>query len=284
MTVQVVSFFHQKTGTLSYLVHDDVHALIVDPVMDLDLASGRLSSAPSDDILEAARSLNLQVDWIVETHAHADHWSGGDYLRSQLDAPLGIGRGIRNVQRTFEPVFDMSKQKEGSEPAFDRLFDDGDQLDVGSMTVRVMATPGHTDDSVTYVVGDAAFVGDTLFAPERGTARCDFPGGSARQLYASIHKLYALPADTQLYLCHDYPAPGQTPVVSATVNMQRKRNAHVTTETSEAQFVELRETRDATLSMPELIIPALQVNIRGGALPPTADNGISYLKLPLNTL
>jgi len=279
---QVVSFFHRKSGTLSYLVHDGADALIIDPVIDLDLASGRLSTAPSDDIIEQVKSLGLKVVWIVETHAHADHLTGGDYLRGKLKAPLGIGRGIRNIQSTFEPVFDLAADDE--DRAFDRLFDDGDQFQIGNLAVGVLATPGHTDDSVTYVVGDAAFVGDTLFAPARGTARCDFPGGSAAQLYATIHKLYALPNETRLFLCHDYPAQGESPVVSVTVETQREKNVHVTASTTEAAFVELRETRDATLSMPALIIPGLQVNIRGGALPAPAGNGITYLKMPLNQL
>ncbi|MFK8017273.1 MAG: MBL fold metallo-hydrolase [Gammaproteobacteria bacterium] len=282
MSPNVVSFFHRKSGTLSYLVHDGKKALIIDPVIDLDLASGRLSSAPSDEILTQVKTLGLSVAWIVETHAHADHLTGGDYLRRQLGAPLGIGRGIRNVQGTFEPVFEMTSAD--TERAFDRLFEDGDELKIGDMNVRVMATPGHTDDSVTYIVGDAAFVGDTLFAPTRGTARCDFPGGSATELFATIHKLYALPETTRLFLCHDYPPRDEPPLVSATVQTQREQNAHVTSTTTEAAFVELRETRDATLSMPALIIPALQVNIRGGALPDAASNGTTYLKLPLNRL
>ena len=281
---RIEPFFHRGSGTLTYLVHDGAHAMIIDSVADLNAASGRLSYAPCDEVAARADALELSVDWILETHAHADHLSGGDYLRRRLGARLGIGRGIQSVQATFEPVFDMAADDAAAGAAFDRLFDDGDRFEVGSMQVRVLATPGHTDDSVTYLVGDAAFVGDTLFSPARGTARCDFPGGSAARLYRTIQTLYALPGDTRLFLCHDYPDAGDDPVVSVSVDRQRRENAHVTAHTGEQDFVQLREKRDATLSVPALIVPALQVNIRGGALPAPAGNGTIYLKLPLNRL
>lgn len=280
----VEPFFHRPTGTLTYLVHDGKRAMIIDPVADLEAASGRLTHASSDEIVARVRALGLTVDWVLETHAHADHLSDGDYLRRELGAGLGIGRGIEAVQDTFEPVFGMSADDPPRRGVFDRLFDDDDRFEVGSMTVRVLATPGHTNDSVSYLVGDAAFVGDTLFSPARGTARCDFPGGSAPRLYRTIQALYALPARTRLFLCHDYPEADEDPVVSVTVAEQRATNAHVTARTSEDEFVRLREARDATLDVPALILPALQVNIRGGALPPPADDGSTYLKLPINRI
>lgn len=282
--MSIEPFFHRATGTLTYLVHDSNRAMIIDSVADLDAASGRLRHTSCDAIVARVQALDLEVDWVLETHAHADHLSGGDYLRRCLGATLGIGRGIASVQSTFEPVFNMAGDNPVREPAFDRLFDDGDQFAVGSLQVRVLATPGHTADSVTYLVGDAAFVGDTLFSPGRGTARCDFPGGDAAQLYRTIQTLYGLPSETRLFLCHDYPDEGEDPVVSARVEQQRRENVHLTADTSMEQFVQLREERDATLSMPALILPALQVNVRGGALPPPADNGTVYLKLPINRL
>lgn len=276
----VEEFFHRSTGTLSYLVHDKTTGIVIDPVVDLTLASGRLSSAPSDAIAARVDELGLNVEWILETHAHADHLTGGDYLRKKLGAKLGIGKGIRSVQENFEPVFDLAP----TDDDFDHLFDDNEVLRTGALEITVMATPGHTNDSVTYRIGDAAFVGDTLFAPARGTARCDFPGGSAEALYRTIQRLYELPDTTRLYLCHDYPAANEEPVVSVTVAEQRRGNLHVKTDTPLDEYVTLRETRDATLSMPALIVPALQVNIRAGALPAADANGITYLRLPLNAL
>jgi glyoxylase-like metal-dependent hydrolase (beta-lactamase superfamily II) len=277
---RVEAFFHRSSGTLSYLVHDKTTGIVIDPVVDLTLASGRLSTEPSDEIAARIDELQLNIEWILETHAHADHLTGGDYLRKKLGARLGIGKGIRSVQANFEPVFDLAP----TDDDFDHLFDDNETVRSGALEITVMSTPGHTNDSVTYLIGNAAFVGDTLFAPARGTARCDFPGGSAEALYQTIQRLYQLPDDTRLYLCHDYPAPDEQPVVSVTVAEQRAGNLHVKTDTALEEYVRLRETRDATLSMPALIIPALQVNIRAGALPAADANGTTYLRLPLNAL
>lgn len=275
----VEPFFHRRSGTLSYLVHDNSDALIIDPVLDLDVVSGKVSTVPSDDIARRAEALGLHVHWIIDTHAHADHVSGGHHLKTALGAQLGMGRGIRQVHATFAPVFNDDVQQ----PApFDALFEDGASFDAGKLHVEVMFTPGHTDDSVTYRIGDAAFVGDTLFAPARGTARCDFPGGSASALYETIQKLYALPESTRLYLCHDYPAADEEPVVFTTVETQRSNNARLRAGTDRGEFVAWREERDATLSLPAMIIPALQVNVRGGELPAPEANGVRYLKLPLD--
>lgn len=279
MTPAVEPFFHRPSGTLSYLVHHGGDAVIIDPVLDLDVVSGRVSTAPCDVIISRARDLDLTVHWVLDTHAHADHISGGHFLSGTLGAKLGMGRGIRQVQATFAPVFNDDAH---TAAPFDTLFDEGAVLSAGEMSVTVMSTPGHTDDSVTYRVGDAAFVGDTLFSPARGTARCDFPGGSARALFDTIQRLYALPDGTRLYLCHDYPAAEDEPVVYTLVEDQRRTNARLRADTDCDQFVAWREARDATLSLPAMIIPALQVNVRGGQLPAPEANGVRYLKLPLN--
>ena len=278
MTPEVESFFHRRSGTLSYLVCAGDDAVMIDPVLDFDVVSGRLSTEPADLMAARAAELGLTVHWVIDTHAHADHLSAGHYLREQLGAKLGMGRGIRQVQANFAQVFD----DDAGAVAFDALFDDGDAFEAGGLALRVMATPGHTDDSVTYRVGDAAFVGDTLFAPARGTARCDFPGGSAEALFDTIQALYRLPDATRLFLCHDYPGADDQPVVFTTVADQRNGNARLNGTTERQAFVRWREARDATLSLPALIIPALQVNVRGGALPAPSANGVRYLKWPLN--
>ncbi|MEM6638636.1 MAG: MBL fold metallo-hydrolase [Pseudomonadota bacterium] len=275
----VVPFFHRRSGTLSYLVHHGKDALIIDPVIDYDPVSGQLCSGPSDEIAAAAERLDVNVHWVIDTHAHADHLSGAYYLKTRFEAKLGMGRGIQNVHATFAAVF--NDQTEQAVP-FDAFFEDGTGFFAGDLDVQVMATPGHTDDSVTYLIGDAAFVGDTLFAPERGTARCDFPGGSADALFDTIQSLYDLPDGTRLFLCHDYPEHDADPVVYTTVEAQRTGNARVRRDTDRTSFVAWREARDAALSLPALIIPALQVNVRGGALPAAESNGIRYLKVPLN--
>lgn len=277
-------FFHAGTGTLTYLVHDGSSGVVIDPVADYVGAAGRLSFESCDRVLAAASAAGVRLEWILETHAHADHLSGGDYMRRQTGARLGVGAGIQAVQQAFKPVFDLPDQFPTDGSQFDRLFADGDVLNAGAMTINVLHTPGHTSDSVTYLTGDAAFIGDTLFRPELGTARCDFPGGVAALLFASIQKLFALPDATRLYLCHDYPADGGEASVWVSVEEQRQHNVHVRAGTSESQFVKLRQARDATLAMPALIIPAIQVNIGGGALPAAADNGTHYLKVPVNRL
>jgi len=283
-TPRVDSLFHADTNTFTYLVDDGQgHALIIDPVLDFDLASVRTWTASADQVLAQVRERGLQVQWILETHAHADHLSAGGYLRDVLGAPLAIGRGIVQVQQRFKTLFDLGEDFIADGRQFDRLLDDGDRLAFGQLGVHVLATPGHTDDGMTFLVGDAAFIGDTLFAPETGTARADFPDGSARRLYASLQRLLGLPASTRLFLCHDYPKD-RAPQPQTSVAAQRQGNIHVGQDASEEQFVQLREARDATLPVPRLLLPALQINIRGGRLPPADAHGVAWLRLPINQI
>lgn len=281
-TPLVEAFFHADSNTFTYLVEDGHgHAVIIDPVLDFDLPSARTWTASADQVLAKVNQRGLRVAWILETHAHADHLSAGGYLRDVLGAPLAIGRGIVQVQARFKTLFDLGDDFIADGHQFDRLLDDGDELPFGALGVRVIATPGHTDDGMTFLIGDAAFIGDTLFAPETGTARADFPGGSARRLYASLQRLLDLPEATRLFLCHDYPKERQ-PQAETSIAAQRAGNIHVGGDASEDHYVSLRETRDATLPVPRLLLPALQVNIRGGRLPPADANGVAYLRLPLN--
>lgn len=282
----VEAFFHKDTGTFTYVVHagDGNAAAIIDPVLDYDAASACTSTASADAVLAFVREHRLEVEWVLETHAHADHLSAGSYLRDALGAKLAIGRGITQIQVRFKTLFGLGDEFAADGRQFDRLFADGDTFLVGNLQVRVLATPGHTDDSLTYVIGDAAFVGDTVFAPDIGTARCDFPGGDAGRLYASIQKILALPADTRLYLCHDYPPAGRELTAVTSITAQAQDNIHIGHGTTEDAFVAMRTTRDAGLPVPRLILPALQVNIRGGRLPEAEANGIAYLKFPLNWL
>lgn len=282
----VEAFFHQDTGTFTYLVFDRVGgaAAIIDPVLDFDAPSARTSTSSADAVLAFVRQQQLNVQWILETHAHADHLSAGGYLHDVLGAPLAIGRGIVEVQRRFKGLFGLGGEFVADGRQFDRLFADGDTFRIGSLEGRAIATPGHTDDSLTYLIGDAAFVGDTVFAPDTGTARTDFPGGDAARLYASIQTILALPQDTRIFLCHDYPVGGRAPCAETSVAAQAQHNIHVGDRIGEDAFVNMRRARDATLPPPRLLLPALQVNIRGGRLPEPDGNGVSYLRLPLNQL
>jgi glyoxylase-like metal-dependent hydrolase (beta-lactamase superfamily II) len=281
---EVESFHHADTGTWTHVVHDDSTAAIVDPVLDYDAAAARTATTSADGVLAFVRERGLQVAWILETHAHADHLSAAGYLHDALDAPIAIGRGILSVQAHFKQVYGLGGDFLADGSQFDRLLDDGDALPVGSLALNALTTPGHTSDSLTYVVGDAAFIGDTLFAPDVGTARCDFPGGDAVELYASIRRILALPETTRLFLCHDYPPPARTAVRETTIASEARENLHVGGGVNEADFVARRRARDATLKVPRLLLPALQVNIRGGRLPPAEADGYSYLRLPLNRL
>jgi len=279
----VEAFFDKDTGTFSYVVYDEVGgtAAIVDPVLDYDAAAARTATKSADALLAFVQAEQLRVEWILETHAHADHLSAGGYLRDKLGAKLAIGRGIIDVQARFKALFDLGDLvADGSQ--FDRLFDDGDAFLVGKCAARVLATPGHTGDSLTYVIGDAAFIGDTMFAPDIGTARCDFPGGDARRLYDSIRNLLVLPAQTRLFLCHDYPPASRAPTAQSSIAAQARDNIHIGHAATADAFVAMRTARDATLPVPRLLLPALQVNIRGGRLPQAEANDIAYLKLPLN--
>lgn len=281
---RVDSFFHADTSTFTHIVSDGRHAAIIDPVLDFDPAAARTSTRSVDALRDHLDRHALTVSWILETHAHADHLSAGAYLRDQLGAPLAIGRGITEVQRRFKALFGLGDDFVADGRQFDRLFDEGDTFAIGTLAARVLATPGHTDDSLTYVIGDAAFVGDTLFAPDVGTARADFPGGDARRLYASLQSLLALPPDTRLFLCHDYPPKGRQPSAQTSIAAQKAENIHLRNHTSEAEYVAMRKQRDAGLPVPTLILPALQINIRAGRLPDADANGIAYLRLPLNQL
>jgi glyoxylase-like metal-dependent hydrolase (beta-lactamase superfamily II) len=279
----VKAFFHEDSCTFTYIVHHADAAVIIDPVLDYDAASAQTSTTSADAVIAYVRNQKLRVEWILETHAHADHLSAGDYLRSALGARMAIGVGIVSIQKHFKSLFDLGYfVPDGHQ--FDRLLQDGDELPAGELSVRVLATPGHTQDGLTYLIGDAAFVGDTVFAPETGTARCDFPGGDPAQLYHSIQKILALPADTRLFLCHDYPPPERSEAAQSSIAAQREGNVHVGRNTQEAAFIALRHARDVTLPPPRLILPALQVNIQGGRLPSPTQNGIAYLKLPLNQI
>ncbi|SFV27379.1 MULTISPECIES: MBL fold metallo-hydrolase [unclassified Pseudoxanthomonas] len=281
--LRVHAQFDEATNTVSYVVWDPAtrQAAIIDPVLDYDHRAGRASYRSADALLDFIADQGLSVAWILETHAHADHLSAAPYLKEKTGAPISIGEHIIDVQRTFAPVFGMDDVSgEGRE--FDRLFRDGDTFPLGELQVDVLHTPGHTPACVSYRIGDAVFIGDTMFMPDYGTARADFPGGDARTLYRSIQKLLALPDDTRVYLCHDYKAPGRDHFAwETTVGDEKARNVHVGGGVDEASFVAMREARDATLSAPVLLLPSLQVNIRAGRLPEPEDNGRRYLKIPL---
>ena len=280
---QISAFFDERTNSLSYLVADPAsrQAAVIDPVLDFDAASGSIETRSAERILAAATEQGLSIALVLETHVHADHLTAAPFFRERTWAKVGIGAGVREVQEVFVPLFGASDVKsDGGD--FDLLLEDGQQLALGELTIEVIATPGHTPACVSYKVGDAVFVGDTMFMPDYGTARCDFPGGNARQLYRSIHKLLALPPETRLFLCHDYKAPGRDEFAwETTVAEQRASNVHIGGNVGEEDFVAMRESRDSTLCAPKLLLPAIQVNIRAGRLPPAEANGVSYLKIPV---
>jgi glyoxylase-like metal-dependent hydrolase (beta-lactamase superfamily II) len=282
----VAGFFDERTNTISYVVKDpnSKSCAIVDSVMDLDYASGRIYFESADMIIDYVKANDLVVEWLIETHAHADHLSAAPYIQDKLGGKLGIGENIRIVQEVFGKVFNEGTefQRDGSQ--FDRLFKDGDTYEIGTMKVFVIHTPGHTPACMTHVIGDAAFVGDTLFMPDGGTARADFPGGDARVLFRSIKKVLELPGEMRLFMCHDYAPGGREIRWETTVAEERVNNIHVRDGVTEDEFVKMRETRDATLGMPKLIIPSLQVNIRGGELPEPDPQGKRFFKVPINTL
>ncbi|MGP5309340.1 MBL fold metallo-hydrolase [Vreelandella alkaliphila] len=281
----VTHFFDEPTNTFSYVVQDPESnaCAILDSVLDFDYAAGHTDVRSADEIIEFIRENRLEVTWILETHVHADHLSAAPYLHQTLGGKTGIGAHIVDVQEIFGKAFNAGTEfaRDGSQ--FDALFNEGDTFTIGSLQARVLHTPGHTPACLTYVIGDAAFVGDTLFMPDYGTARCDFPGGDARTLYRSIQKVLALPTQTRLFLCHDYKAPGRDVYQHETnVAEQRDANVHVHEGITEDEFVKMRTERDATLGMPKLIIPSVQVNMRAGEMPPADDNGVVYLKVPIN--
>ncbi|WP_374466472.1 MBL fold metallo-hydrolase [Ferrovibrio sp.] len=283
----VKAFFDEATFTVSYVVVDPPGktCAVIDSVLDFDPASGRTHKDAADAVIAYIEHENLKVEWILETHVHADHLSAAPYLKQKLGGKLGIGFNITVVQNTFGKVFNAGTDfaRDGSQ--FDHLFTDNETFSIGNIKARAIHTPGHTPACMAYVIGDAAFVGDTLFMPDYGTARCDFPGGDARQLYRSIHKLFALPPETRLFMCHDYKAPGRDEYRwETTVAEERATNIHVRDGISEDEFVAMRTKRDATLDMPRLILPSVQVNMRAGHMPPPEANGVRYLKLPVDAL
>jgi len=285
-TPEVRGLYHAPTSSFSYVAWDPEsrHAAIIDPVLDYDGASARTGTATAEALLAVIEREALELRWILETHAHADHLSAAGFLHERSGAPVGIGAGICSVQSTFSEIYGLGPGFPTDGRQFDRLFTDGERFALGGIEVEVLGTPGHTQDCVTYLAGDAAFVGDTLFSPDYGSARCDFPGGDAAELFRSVRRLYSLPAETRLFLCHDYPPEGREARCEWSVAEQRQGNVHIDADTREEDFVAMRRNRDAKLSMPALMIPAVQVNIRAGRLPEPEDNGIRYLRVPLDTL
>jgi glyoxylase-like metal-dependent hydrolase (beta-lactamase superfamily II) len=286
MTPTVQPFFDEATCTFSYVVYGQPGGVcaIIDSVLDFDPKSGRVRTTSADRLLEYVRRMGLHLHWILETHAHADHMTAARYLREQMGGVIAAGEAITKVQEVFKRVFNLDPDFPVDGTQFDRLLRDGETFPIGELKVNAIATPGHTPACMAYQVGDAVFVGDTIFMPDVGTARCDFPGGEAHTLYRSIRKLLDLPAQARLFMCHDYPPEGREPQCQSTVADERLRNIHVRDGVSEAQFVAMRTARDATLEMPNLILPSIQVNIRAGGLPPPEANGVSYLKIPLNVI
>ena len=280
------AFFDPKTWTVTYVVSDNAsrHAAIIDPVLDYDFKSGHTSTTSADQVLAYVKAQGLHVDWILETHAHADHLSGAPYIRDRVGGRIAIGENIRGVQSTFKAIFNMERSFLPDGSQFDHLFKDGETFMIGDVAATALLVPGHTPADMAYRIEDAVFVGDTLFMPDVGTARTDFPGGDAHQLYRSIHKLLALPPETKIFVCHDYPPASRAPAWETTVAGQRASNIHVHDGITEEAFVTMRTARDATLDMPTLILPSIQVNLRAGHMPPPEDNGISYLKIPVNAL
>jgi glyoxylase-like metal-dependent hydrolase (beta-lactamase superfamily II) len=282
----VRSFFDPATSTVTHVVSAGPGSAcaIIDSVLDYDPTSGRTSTRSADAVIAYVRAHDLRVEWLLETHAHADHLSAAPYLAEQLDAPIGIGTDIRTVQHAFSNIFNTHPRTPEDGSQFDHLFAADDTFAIGRLEARAMHVPGHTPADMAYHIGDAVFVGDSLFMPDLGTARCDFPGGSANMMYQSVRRILALPESTRLFMCHDYPPEGREPRWETTVAEQRAHNIHLRDGVTEDQFVELRTRRDATLDMPTLILPSIQVNINAGRLPPAEENGVRYLKIPINAL
>ena len=283
-TPVVTPFFDAESNTFSYIVKDpnSNSCAIIDSVLDLDYASGTIGHESADAIIKFVRDHALQVEWIIETHAHADHISAGHYLRDELGGKLAIGEQIKVVQKVFSGIYNIEKKVAADGSQFDHLFTDNEIYRIGTLEAKVLHTPGHTPACMSHLIGDALFVGDTLFMPDAGTARADFPGGDASTLFQSIHRLLALPGETRVFMCHDYGPNGRELEYQTTITEERERNIHVNESISEEQFVKMRETRDATLAMPHLILPSLQVNVRAGEMPEAEDNGMVYLKVPVN--
>jgi len=286
MQPRIHAFYHQETGTWSYIVADakSRSAAIIDPVLDYDAKSGRTSTASAQSLIDTMLENTYRLSWILETHAHADHISAAPFIKKNLGGRIAIGRGITQVQEVFKPIFNLGAEFATDGSQFDHLFDADEIFNVGEFEARVIATPGHTNDSVSYLVGDAVFVGDSIFMPDGGTARCDFPGGDARVLYQSIHRLFDLPDATRVFVCHDYSPGGREPRCETSIGEQKQKNIHAAQAITDAEFIAMRQARDATLGMPALIIPSVQVNIAAGEFPKPEANDVAYLKIPLNTL
>ncbi|WAT16695.1 MBL fold metallo-hydrolase [Aurantiacibacter sp. MUD11] len=284
---EIEAFFDGATYTVSYVVYDPAtkEAAIIDSVLDFDQSSGRTSHLSADKVIDFVKSNDLKVTWLLETHAHADHLSAAPYLQEQVGGKIAIGEHIKTVQGVFGKLFNAGTEFQLDGSQFDHLFSDGDTFNIGNLEVEVLHVPGHTPACIAYVIGDAVFVGDTMFMPDYGTARADFPGGDARQLFRSLRRILSLPAETRLFMCHDYLPKGRdTYVWETTVAAEREGNIHAHDGVSEDEFVQMREARDATLDMPRLILPSVQVNMRAGRMPPPDDNGVTYLKLPVNAV
>jgi glyoxylase-like metal-dependent hydrolase (beta-lactamase superfamily II) len=282
----VEAFFDPQTWTVSYVVWDRAtrHAAVIDPVLDYDPKSGRTSTQSADRALDFVRREKLTVDWVLETHAHADHLSAAPYVKEQVGGQIAIGERIRQVQSVFRTLFNFERDFLPDGSQFDHLFQDGEVFQIGELKAQALWVPGHTPADMAYLIDGAVFVGDTLFMPDVGTARADFPGGDAHQLYRSVRRLLELPPETPMYMCHDYPPAGRTPQWQTTVADQRAHNIHLHDGVDEDSFVKMRQARDATLAVPTLILPSIQVNVRGGRLPPADDNGVTYLRIPINAL
>lgn len=283
--MHIEAFFDTVTGTVSYVLADTVsgQVAVIDPVLDFEPKSGTLTSTSSDRIIDYVRAQGWQVQWILETHAHADHLSGAQHIRHHLGGKVAIGVHIREVQKMFRSIFHFERSFLPDGSQFDHLFEDGEQFQVGGLTITALHVPGHTPADMAYLVGDDIFVGDTLFMPDVGTARADFPGGDAAQLYRSIQRILALPAHTRIHVCHDYPPADREPAWTCTVQEQKQGSIHVRDDVTETEFVSMRTARDATLAMPTLILPSVQVNVRAGKLPPAAEDGRTYMQVPINT-
>ena len=284
MVPEIRAFFDEPTNTVSYLVWDpgERRGVVIDPVLDFDPASGTVDDGSIEELLQAADDEGIAIEWVLETHVHADHLSGAPLIKARTGAKVAIGEHVRDVQTIFRPIFGADDMKaDGSD--FDRLLKDGERFEAGGLDIEVMHTPGHTPACVSYRIGDAVFVGDTMFMPDYGTARTDFPGGCARQLYRSIHKLLSLPPETRLFMCHDYKAPGRDRFAwETTVAEQRRANQHIHDGVGEDEFVAMREARDKTLATPKLLIPSIQVNMRAGRFPPAGEDGVRYLRIPVS--
>ena len=283
-SLHVEGLFHAASSTICYIAHDPATkaAAVIDPVLDYDPSNGRASTAFADTVADRVEEQGLTVQWVLETHVHADHLSGAQHVRDRLGGDVAIGAHIDRVQISFAKIYNLGPSFHADGSQFDRLWRDGDMFSLGEIEANVLHTPGHTPACVCYVIGDAVFVGDTIFMPDFGTARCDFPGGDARELYRSIQRILALPPETRIFVGHDYAPGGREHAWETTVEAQRAANKHVRDGVDENAFVEMRRTRDAELGMPQLLLPALQVNIRAGRLPEPEDNGVAYLKVPVD--